>query len=278
MEQKDTNFIHLDGANSSQKEGNIFTELGEDLDFGATREVEQKTGGSSWLQMWYSGSYVVMVLSIVIAILASIDVFMKASTDNTILAMIPGCEYISTYGTEVPNAECKTSSMLLAQYKKDFAALEDSIGKSMTVVLPKFLEITNVTNLPEVRFIQERTSNARVNIIEMLAAFQKIKNDNTLTYGSFIDCTPSLADEKGQLEVSCQSYGGRLLGENDITSRRVAVEFLDKLGSKTSPFIITDMPKTLDISQFNSVDPGKAVFNSQTNFTIKLKFIPNTKF
>jgi hypothetical protein len=62
-----------------------------------------------------------------------------------------------------------------------------------------------------------------------------------------------------------------------MTSRRVAADFLDKLSEKSSPFVISEMPKTLDISEFNSADPGKAVFNSETNFTLKLKFTPNTK-
>ena len=148
-----------------------------------------------------------MVTLIVISIVATLDIFLKSSDDNTILSFIPGCEYIATYGSDVPNTDCKTISMLLSQNKKDLTVLEDGIGKNMEVVLPKLLKLANILTLPEVRFIQENTSNTRVDIVDMLSRFQKLKNDNSITYGSFIDCKVDLADERGNLNVGCTSYG-----------------------------------------------------------------------
>ena len=52
---------------------------------------------------------------------------------------------------------------------------------------------------------------------------------------------------------------------------------IDKLSDPNSGFIIVEMPKVLDISQFMSTDPGKSLFNTQTNFTLKLKFTPNSQ-
>jgi hypothetical protein len=197
MEQQETNYIRLDAANASPKpENNIFDELGSELDFGAIQKASGQQESFSWLSFWYKSSYVIMVILVVASILGTIDVFLKSSNDNSVLALIPGCEFIATYGTDAPNSDCLTSSMLLEKEQKTLTALEDNIAKSMLVVLPKFLRLANVLTLPEVRFIQENTNNTRVNIVDMLTAFQKIKNDNSITYGSFIDCKVEQANEK----------------------------------------------------------------------------------
>ena len=114
----------------------------------------------------------------------------------------------------------------------------------------------------------------------MIAHFQKIKNDSSITYGSFIDCKVDSANEKGELNLSCSAYGGRLLSasKTDPTSRNVAISLINKLAEPTSQFIITEMPKTFEISQFMSADSGKSLFSTQTTFTLKLKFTPNAQF
>ena len=81
------------------------------------------------------------------------------------------------------------------------------------------------------------------------------------------------------MQLSCDAYGGNLLGQSssEITSRQVAADLLDRLSDKSSPFTVMESPKTLELSQFMSADPGKSAFTTKTSFTLKLKFSPNTQ-
>lgn len=286
MEQQNTNFIKLgDSAwTPNVDSGNIFNELWGDLDFGTVKQDSATAEKAGWTEVWYKISNACMIFCIVLAIILTIDVTIKGSEDASFLSAIPGCEYIATYGIDqYENPGCLTAIWLKNELAKKTEELETKIVDNLTELLSLRFQLVDIIARPDVRFIQERSSDARVNIVDMLKAFEEIKRSSDQNYGSAITCQPTLADEKGNLQVTCDTYGDRIDSTNSITSRLVAGMLIDKLqestiASKTreftSWFALLETPKSLELSQFTSID---SVYSTKTTLQLKLKYISNQK-
>ena len=197
MEQSDTNFIHLDGDKSEKTGGNIFNELGGDLDFGTVQaQAETAPVKTQWYEIWNKVSYVLMVLMILFGILATADVYVKTMDDNSIISALPYCEYLATYGVDgYENKECKTISMIQSEVTANTKKLQDYIVDNLGQILPKKLDLMNVAGSSVVRFIQDHVN--RVNIVDALSQFETFKNASSNIYGKYIECKPDSIDEKG---------------------------------------------------------------------------------
>ncbi len=230
-----------------------------------------------------------MILCIVFAIVLTIDVTIKGSEGNAFLSAIPGCQYIATYNIDQSSKtfewipECLTAIWLKTELTKKTDDLEKKIVDNLAQLLSLRFQLVDIIARPDVRFIQERTSDARVNIVEMLKAFEDIKRSSDPNYGSAIKCQPTFADEKGNLQVICDTYGDRIDSTNSITSRLVAGMLIDKLQESTiatktreltSWFALLETPKTLELSPFMSID---SVYSTKTTLQLKLKYISNQK-
>ena len=204
--QPESNYIDL--SENSKNVGNIFNELsGElgELDF-SERIVQTEEEKKNPLIVAYKTSGYIFIVGAVVALLLTLDIFIRSMEDNSILANLPICTYLSYGIDDYENSECKTLSMISAEItvKKDI--LEKNIIANLIILVPKFLQSLDIANSPKVQFIQEHTGNSRVSITEAISRFLEIKN-RTSYQGEDIECKTLSLDEKGKISVSCQIYG-----------------------------------------------------------------------
>ncbi|NDK19568.1 hypothetical protein GW819_01890 [Candidatus Gracilibacteria bacterium] len=277
--EKKSNYIELE--NDSTSVGNIFNELsGElgELDFAErakAQEVEKKHP-LIIASFWTGKLFFIVVL---VAILMSIDIFVRTMKDNSYFANLPICPYLS-YGVDnYENNNCKTLPQIFTELKDQKDKLEKNIVANLIILVPKFLQSSDISSSPKVQFIQEHTGDSRISITDAITRFLEIKN-RTSYQGEDIECKGVSANEQGQISLSCEIYGGPIIsptGQATKTSREIALAFLNRLGDTSSNFQILSYPKVLDISEFNSVDGFKSVFSTVTPLDLKLQYLPTNK-
>lgn len=97
------------------------------------------------------------IFSVIIAILLSLDVFMRSSEDNALFVNLPICPYLS-YGVEVyDNTECKTLPMISAEMVAEKEKIEKTLAANLLLLVPKRLQSLDISSSPKVQFIQEHT-------------------------------------------------------------------------------------------------------------------------
>lgn len=277
--QQKPNYIEL--SQDTHNAGNIFNELSwelGELDF-AEKTVKTEVTKKEPLLLIYSVSGKFFILGIIVAIVLTIDVFVRSSEDNNLFANLPICPYLSFGVGEYDNTDCKTLSMISTDMNAEKEKTEKNIITNLVLLVPKFMQSLDIANSPKVQFIQEHTGESRISITDVIDRFTEIK-DRTSYQGKDIECKSMTMDEKGKFSVSCQIYGGALIAPTGLTtktSREIALAFLQRLGDEKSGFQILSYPKTLDISEFNSTDGFKAVFSTKTSLDIKLQYLPANK-
>jgi len=174
--EKKSNYIELE--NDSTSVGNIFNELsGEPGELGCAgrgkdQEVEKKHPlivASGW-----TGKLFFIV--VLVAILMSIDIFVRTMKDNSYFANLPICPYLS-YGVDnYENNNCKTLPQIFTELKDQKDKLEKNIVANLIILVPKFLQSSDISSSPKVQFIQEHTGDSRISITDAITRFLEIKN------------------------------------------------------------------------------------------------------
>lgn len=193
--EQQPNYIEL--SEDSHNVGNIFNELsGElgDLDF-AKGAVEQEVHKKDPLKIAYDISRGAFLFGIAAAVLLSIDVFARSSTDNSMLANLPICSYLAMGTNDYDNKDCKTLPQISAEVSAEKDKLEKNIAANLILLVPKLMQSMDIANSPKVQFIQEHTGDSRISLSEMTNRFLEIKN-KTNYQGEDIECTKISLDEK----------------------------------------------------------------------------------
>lgn len=115
------------------------------------------------------------LLGIMTAVLLSIDTFVRSSQDNSFLANLPICSYLSLGVEGYDNAECKTLPMIVTETQAKKEELEKNIANNLVILVPKLMQSIDIANSPKVQFIQEHTGDSRVPITDALSRFLEIK-------------------------------------------------------------------------------------------------------
>jgi len=198
--------------------------MGE-LDFSEKKTPKIKSERNIIITM-YSISGKAFTLALIIAIILSIDVFVRTATDNRSFAHLPICQYlvmgIDDYDN---NNECLTLPMILVKINTEKEKIEKSIVLNLTILIPKLMQSLDITNSPKVQFIQEHTGDSRYSIVDMFDRFVEVKN-KTSYQGEDIECKNILVNETGKFSISCQVFGGPIIapaGLTTKTSREVAL-------------------------------------------------------
>lgn len=207
MEEQKTNYIEI---SDNSAVGNIFNELsGElgDIDFGDEKIEKQRLGKikNRWI-LAYRASGILFTISLILAVILSADVFIRNSPTNNLFVNLPICDYLSFGIDDYENTDCKTLPMILETATAEKEKIEKNIISNLVVLVPKLLQSLDIVNSPKVRFIQERTGDARIPITEMINRFLEIKG-RTVYHGEDIDCKNLVVDEKGRMSISCDIYG-----------------------------------------------------------------------
>ncbi|MDD2487175.1 MAG: hypothetical protein PHS92_02315 [Candidatus Gracilibacteria bacterium] len=218
------------------------------------------------------------LLSIFLIILLTVDIYLKTTNDNYIVSALPVCPYLSWSIDGYDNTDCKTLPMIVTSLQKEKSDLEKNIVSNLHALLPRKLETDNISNSPEVQFIQEKTGDSRIYIKNMLEKFDEIRMMSPYK-GEDIECSSLTLNEKGEMDISCDVYGGSIFSQStSLSSRITAIKFLENLRDKNNGFMVLDFPKTIGISKFISGDGGiKGAFTTKTTLLLKLKFIYNNK-
>ncbi len=196
------------------------------------------------------------VAGIIIAILLTLDTFIRSSEDNSLFSNLPIGFYLAMGTTDYDNVDNKTLSMISAEVAAEKDKIEKNMATNLIILVPKFMQSLDIANSPKVQFIQEHTGDSRVSIKDVTTRFSEIKS-KTNYQGEDIECKTLVVDEKGKFSISCQVYGGALIaptGASTKTSRETALAFLARLDDPKSGFQVLSYPKTLDISQYNSTE------------------------
>lgn len=275
-----TTFIQVDTASPHE---NIFNELsGElgDLEFAEKKADTLEPKKRDWLATGYAVSGIVSTVFFFIFVVLLIDVTFRTQDDNSFVGNLGLCSYLAWGVENYDNPECKTIAMIHADSEKDKADTEKTIVSNLILLAPKELQSIDILNSPKVRFIQDHTGDNRISISETMARFMEIKN-RTAYQGEDIDCKNLVTNEKGELSVTCDVYGGAVLGPargNSISSRETALSFIEALQDPTSNFQLIQSPKSLEIAAYSSSDVGlRSVFSTKTTISLKLRYLPPNK-
>lgn len=107
--------------------------------------------------------------------------------DNALFANLPICEYLSFGVNNYENTNCKTLSMIATEINAEKTKLEENITRNLILLIPKFMQSSDISTSPKVRFIQEHTGDSRVSVTEAIKRFMEIKN-KTNYQGEDIEC------------------------------------------------------------------------------------------
>jgi len=174
--EKKSNYIELE--KDSTNVGNIFNELsGElgELDFAerAKAQEAEKKHPLIIASFWTGKLFFLVVL---VTILMSVDIFVRTMEDNSYFANLPICPYLS-YGVDnYDNSDCKTLPQIFTELKDQKDKLENNIVTNLVILVPKFLQSSDISSSPKVQFIQEHTGDSRISITDAIARFLEIKN------------------------------------------------------------------------------------------------------
>lgn len=273
------NYIEL--SQDPNNMGNIFNELWWDLwdlTFAEKTSVTEVQKKEPILIVYMASSYL-LVFSIIVTLLLSLDVFARSSQDNALFSNLPICSYLSYGVNEYENSECKTLFMIAGEQDAEKKKLEKDIITNLVILVPKLMQSLDIVNSPKVQFIQERTGDSRISINDTIDQFLAIKN-KTNYKGEDISCSNIATDEKWKFSVTCQVYGGSMIAptwQETQTSRETALLFLDRLTDPKSGFQVLSYPKTLDISDYSSTEGFKILLTTVTSLNLTLQYLPANK-
>jgi hypothetical protein len=117
-----------------------------------------------------------LIFSIILAIVLSMDVFIRTAEDNNLFAHLPICQYLIMDIDEYDNSECHTLSMTQKSLDTEKEKIEKNIVMNLITLAPKLLQSLDITNSPKVQFIQEQTGNSRYSIVDIFDRFLELKN------------------------------------------------------------------------------------------------------
>jgi hypothetical protein len=277
--EKESQFIP---QKESSAVDSLFDELGSELDFGIMDSSGLSESNSKHpLEIAKLITNALVSIVAIGAFITTIDGTIRNLENNGFLKDIGLCSYY-TFGVDnlSSNAECGSYAQTKIFVANQKETLEKNLGGKLALVIPKKLVTTNVTKLPEVSFILQKTGNTRTSITEVTKNFLNIKNTATDFQGKDIDCEKMLLNEKGELTVRCDFYGFPLLSSDTtpFTSRSTALAFLKKLEDPSSNFTLLEQPKSLEIEKFSSTDAGlRSTFSTRTSLSLKMRYSPSNK-
>ncbi|EKE28562.1 MAG: hypothetical protein ACD_3C00043G0001 [uncultured bacterium (gcode 4)] len=207
-----------------------------------------------------------------------ITIFAK-STDSDFVAKMPLiCDYIGSSIDWYDNSDCKTLNQIIEWLKKDKSNIETNLTQELSILIPEKIKTNYILSSPKVKFIQEKTWNARISIARVLEDFEYIRKNSWGYQWKNIECSQFDINEKWDLNVSCDFYGASINEsentEQSMSSRWVALDFLKNLQSKNSSFTIADYPSNIEISKFNWWEDIKVIFSTKTSLGLRLKYYP----
>lgn len=178
------------------------------------------------------------------------------------------------------NTDCKTYTEIQAKVLSDSEDLDKALAANLSLLVPKRLLTQNILNMPEIQFIEQKTSSTRVSLNEAMEKFIAITNSATQLKGEDIECGSVTMNEKGEMTVRCEFYGYGINSSSarSDSSRATALAFLEKISEPTSGFTLVEAPKSLDIEKFTSAEIGvKSLFTTRTSINLKLRYNPSNK-
>lgn len=205
-----------------------------------------------------------------------VDLFIRTTNLSSVTNIPWVCEYVASSIEWYDLQECKTLPEIITWINNDLASNEDAILKWLSIIIPRKIQANFILASSEVKFIQEKTSWSRIMLSKMLLDFSDLRKKTWMFDWKNIECSGFDLDEKWDFSVSCNFYWSSIL-DWWTTSRKVALEFLDKLQSKNSSFVILEYPKSIDMWEFNSTDWIKSIFSTTTKLDLKLKYVLASK-
>lgn len=205
-----------------------------------------------------------------------LHVFVK-TTDATFISWIPWvCDYIWANIDWYDNSEdCKNFNEIKEEISKNKENYETNIVRWLILFIPKAIKTEYILSSQEVKFILEKTNSKKVSLLQMIDEFEKIRISAWLYQWKNIECSSYSYNNKWIFSVKCDFYWASLNDSslvNSLTSRWIMLDFLNKIQSSDSNFILQETPKSLSIWKFNSSDWILAVFSTVTSATFNFKY------
>ncbi len=256
----------------------LFQELGSELDFGDMKSSENsiiktKRHLLEWVNIGVGGIFKFLLL---VLFVAGIDGSIRNLETSDFIKNIPLCSYYIMGVENYSNENCQTYSEISKSLTESKQALEKNLAINLAILIPKKTQVQNVLNMPEVRFIQQKTGGNRTSIVEAMNRLMELENSTTGFKGEDIDCSKIVIDEKWELSTICEFYWFGITGSGDqsVSSRTTALAFLTKIGDPTSNFELLEQPKTLEIEKFTSTDLGiRSTFSTRTTLNLRLRYV-----
>lgn len=189
---------------------NIFKELSWDLDFWKqeTPETNVKVKDKEYyLNLSYSILSVTNIILVIILIFSF--VFIKVQNNSTYYSktfLDPFC-FVILWDLQEKNTwdYCSSISSLSIDYDTKTKELKNEISEKLSLVFEDLYTIENFTNSKEVAFLLDKKFN-KLNVIDILNDFDKLKNDFSSWDKWLIDCKDIEISDDETISMNCNIY------------------------------------------------------------------------
>lgn len=263
---------------------NIFDEFNTDASLETDVQKlkkEQKKDVLFYLNITSKVLQVVVFLLILTILIWYMYVYVQKNEDIESQSFLdPVCGIIDGW-VPLPAGSCSSISYLKKYYKWQIQKQEEEQTKSIMKVLPNIYRKINFLNTKEMRFLLDKSKN-RVDIIEVLSKFDKLKNNYlwNLDRGR-IECSNlKISTETHIVEMKCsafvQGYDLSIVGfswdkwDKNIwgTSISLANSFLNYIQKNSVDFEIINRQKVFSSDSIVS----DRWYTNKTDFDLSLQF------
>lgn len=221
----------------------------------------------------------VVPIAIVIGLLWMLHVFIRTQQSSSFAENYSFiCPYLNM-GIDAPDKECKTLTMIDAEYKWRIDRLETEIVDGLTEFIPIKISKNIIDASPEKDFIVSTFEN-KVHVDDIINQFEKMRKWSVYNDTENIECNGISITNGDTLSTQCTIYWWKIGADdsnNRLWSARIeALSFLENLSNTTSSkFILLNPPTSLNVE---FISPGEdtisVLFETRTTIQIQVRFVP----